>query len=228
MTPHQSFSVLLALALSALVALAAIFAVRLTGVPPVPFLPASFVTHTVMLTLSIATMWLLSHGELQLFGITMGTYRFSPRILLWVLPTAILSVLSAAAPTRPAAGPMSGLTKLQIVVFVWVYASIAEELLTKGLLQSLLSRNTRVAAVIFCRLSLPVLISGVFFGAMHIVLFQSLGAAAALVILLAMFLGLVAARYRERTGSLIPAIIIHVLFNVGGVLPLWIIMWLRG
>ena len=47
------------------------------------------------------------------------------------------------------------------------------------------------------------------------------------VILLAMLLGLVAARYRERTGSLLPAIIVHALFNIGGMLPLWVIQWLR-
>jgi membrane protease YdiL (CAAX protease family) len=40
------------------------------------------------------------------------------------------------------------------------------------------------------------------------------------VILLAMLLGLVAARYRERTESLLPAIIVHALFNMGGMLPL--------
>jgi membrane protease YdiL (CAAX protease family) len=40
--------------------------------------------------------------------------------------------------------------------------------------------------------------------------------------------GLVTARYREKTGSLFPAIIIHVLFNIGGMLLLWMVQWLRG
>jgi membrane protease YdiL (CAAX protease family) len=45
---------------------------------------------------------------------------------------------------------------------------------------------------------------------------------------MATFLGLVAARYREKTGSLLPAIIVHALFNIGSMLPLWTILWLRG
>jgi membrane protease YdiL (CAAX protease family) len=59
-----------------------------------------------------------------------------------------------------------------------------------------------------------------FFGFMHFVLIKSMGPAAIPVILLAVVLGLVAARYRERTGSLLPAIIVHALFNIGGMLPL--------
>jgi membrane protease YdiL (CAAX protease family) len=229
MASRQSFSAVLALVLAATVALAALYAAKLVGVPPVHFLPPAFVTDTVVLALCIAVMGLLSQGHLHLFGLTKGTYQFSPFILLWILPTAVLSIASAVAPhAGPPPGPASELTKLQIVVFVWVYASIAEELLTRGLLQTLLSWNTRFAAVVICRLSMPVLVSGLFFGAMHLVLFKSMGPAAVPVILLAVFLGLVAARYRERTGSLLPAIIIHVLFNAGGTLPLWAIQWLRG
>ncbi len=52
--------------------------------------------------------------------------------------------------------------------------------------------------------------------------------AAAPLILLVTFLGLVAAHYREKTGSLLPAISIHALFNIGGSLPLWVMQWLRG
>jgi membrane protease YdiL (CAAX protease family) len=75
---------------------------------------------------------------------------------------------------------------------------------------------------------MPVLVSGLFFGSMHIVLVKSMGLAAIPIIVLAVFLGLVAARYRERMGSLLPAIIVHALFNVGGMLPLRVSQWLRG
>jgi membrane protease YdiL (CAAX protease family) len=55
-----------------------------------------------------------------------------------------------------------------------------------------------------------------------------MGLAAVPIILVVVFLGLVAARYRERTGSLLPAIIVHALFNIGGTLPLWVLQWLQG
>jgi membrane protease YdiL (CAAX protease family) len=72
-----------------------------------------------------------------------------------------------------------------------------------------------------------VIISGLFFGAMHVVLIPFMGPAAFPLIVLAVFLGLVAGYYRERTGSLLPAIIVHSLFNIGGSLPIWLIHWLR-
>ena len=229
MVSHHSFRPVLALALAAAVVLAAQYAVRLVGVPPASFFPPSFVTHSVMLALSVAAMWLLSKGRLDLYGITRGTYKFSPRILMWFLPMAALSLASTvASPRGLGAGSPFELSKSQIVVFVWIYASISEEVLTRGLLQTLLGGNSRVEAGAPRKLSMPVIVSALFFGAMHIVLVKSMGPAAVLVILLAVFLGLVAARYRERTGSLLPAIIVHALFNIGGTLPIWVIQWLRG
>jgi membrane protease YdiL (CAAX protease family) len=229
MTSRHSLRSLLAIALAAVVALVARYVVRLVDVPPASFFPPTFVTHSMMLALSIAAMWLLSKGRLDRYGLTKGTYEFSPRILMWALPTAVLSIASAiASPAGQGTGGPGELTKLQCVVFVWIYASISEELLTRGLLQTLLSGNARVGATAPRRLSMPVLVSGLFFGSMHIVLVKSMGPAAVPVILLAVFLGLIAARYRERTGSLLPAIIVHALFNIGGMLPLWVVQWLRG
>lgn len=226
---HRLFRPLLALVLAAGVALAAMHATKLVGVSLAGFLPTSFVTHTVMLVLSVAAMWLVSKGRLDLYGLTRGTYKFSPRILMWVLPMAVLSLASTVALAgRQGKGSPFELTKLQIIVFVWVYASISEELLTRGLLQTLLSGNSRVGAGALGKLSMPVIVSALFFGAMHLGLVKSMGPVVVPVILLAVFLGLVAAWYREKTGSLFPAVIVHALFNIGGTLPLWVIQWLRG
>lgn len=228
MISHHSFRPVLALALAAAVCLAAMYAGRIVRLPLASFFPSSFVTHSLMLALSIAAMLLISKGRLDLYGFTKGAYKFSPRIFLWVLPMAVLSTVQAVASHGQGTGGPPGFTKLQLVVFVWVYASICEETLTRGLLQTLLSRNSRVEAASPRRLSMPVVVSGLFFGAMHIVLVKSMGLAAVPLILLVTFLGLVAARYREKTGSLLPAIIVHALFNIGGMLPLWVIQWLRG
>ncbi len=228
MISRNSFRPVLALALAAAVCLAAMYAPGIVRVPPASFFPPTFVTHSLMLALSVAAMWLISKGRLALYGFTKGAYKFSPRILLWVLPMAVLSTVQAVASHEQGTGGPPGFTKPQLIVFVWVYASICEETLTRGLLQTLLSRNAKVGAAVPHGLSMPVLVSGLFFGSMHIMLVKFMGLAAIPVILLAVFLGLVAARYRERTGSLLPAIIIHALFNIGGMLPLWVIQWLCG
>ena len=69
-------------------------------------------------------------------------------------------------------------------------------------------------------LSLAALISATFFGAMHLVLLFS-GADLATVVIVLCFtfsLGLLAAHQRSRTGSLAPAIVVHMAGNVGGFL----------
>jgi len=228
MISRYSFRPVLALALAAAVCLAAMYAARIVRVPPTSFFPRSFVTHSLMLALSVVAMWLISKGRLDLYGFTHGTYKFSPRILLWVLPTTVLSIVPAVASHGQGMRGIIELTRPQTIVFVWVYASICEETLVRGLLQTLLSRDAKVGAAVPHRLSMPVLVSGLFFGSMHIVLVKRMGPAAVPLILLATFLGLVAARYRETTGSLLPPIIVHALFNIGGTWPLWLIQWLRS
>lgn len=113
-------------------------------------------------------------------------------------------------------------TKLQLVLFVWLYASVCEEVLTRGLLQSLVAGTGRESAGTKRALT-PVPVSAGFFGAMHLVLNGSMGPAAVVPILLATRPGFAAGRYRQSTGSLIPAVMIHLLFNIGGMLPGWLI-----
>jgi membrane protease YdiL (CAAX protease family) len=226
---RRSLRVVLALVLAAVVALAARYSARVVTVPDSSFIPQSFVTHTVMLLLSIAAMLVISKGRLDLYGLTAAKYQFTPRILLWAMPTAVLTIASIAmSPQARASAGSTELTRLQLVVFVWIYASIGEEVLTRGLLQTLLSGKEGSRVSPRRRLSMPVVVSALFFGAMHIFLFESMGAEAVPVILLVIFLGFVAARYRESTGSLLPAVIVHALFNIGGMLPLWIVQWLQA
>jgi len=219
----------LALVLSGAIAVAARYAPRLVRVREGAFIPSSFVTHTVMLVLSTGAMLLLSKGRLKTYGFARGSYVFSPRILMWILPTAVLATASALMSQEPRGSGMTAeLTKIQLVAFVWMYASVCEEILTRGLLQTLLGWDRRFGVNPRTRFSMPVVTSALFFGAMHIVLFESMGPRAVPAILMVTLLGYLAARYRERTGSLLPAVMVHALFNVGGMLPLWIISGLSS
>jgi membrane protease YdiL (CAAX protease family) len=215
-----------AVLVAAAVALIARYTTRLITLPEECFFPSSFITHTIILILSLALIRAFSKGRPGRFGLTRGTYRFRPRILLWVLPTAVLTGLALLASPPDTHDPVFlDLDRLQHIIFVWVYASITEELLTRGLLQTLLYSGYR-SDTVTRRLSMPVILSALFFGAMHLPLLKSMGAAAVPAIVLSVFLGYVAGRYRESSGSIIPAIIIHMLFNIGGTLPLWITQWL--
>jgi len=186
----------------------------------------AFVTHSCMWILSILVILLLNRGSLTGYGFTKGSFRLGGKIFLWVIPTAVLSVLGfialrSGAPVKPGLG----YSPLQSILFVWIYASTCEEIFTRGLLQSFLSPLAGYGFNLSkkLRLSLPVIFSGLYFGLMHIVAIDRMGPP---VIVLTTLLGLVAGYYREKSGSLIPAIIIHALFNVGGMLPMWVLSWL--
>jgi membrane protease YdiL (CAAX protease family) len=212
----------LGVGVSAVIALVALYADGLVPLPDGGFVPGSFVTHSVMLALALAVMRLVPGSALADFGFTVGDYRFRPSILLWILPTGVLTTLSTLAPGSGAGSQeLEGRAVLQTVVFIWFYSSFCEEVLTRGLLQTMVTVDEERghSGTWF---TMPAVISGLFFGVMHIVLVSSMGAAAAPAIVLAAVLGFVAAHYREASGSLIPAFIVHFLFNVGGMLPLWI------
>ena len=226
MTRSRLTKIVRGIAISAAVALGALYVGWLVKLPEDGFVPGSFVTHSVMLVAAVALIRLWSGRSFADFGFTRGTYRFRPRILLWVLPTAVLSSLAALVPTPGGTERVvTGQTQLQLVLFVWFYASVCEEVLTRGLLQSLVTGSSGGGGAP-ARFSMPVMVSGLFFGAMHLVLIDSMGSSAAVPIVLATLLGFLAARYRETTGSLIPAIVVHALFNVGGMLPGWVMGWL--
>jgi membrane protease YdiL (CAAX protease family) len=183
-------------------------------------------THSIMWILSIFMIVLFSRGKISEYGFTKGSFRLTGGIFLWVIPTAILSVIGFIA-SRSGVEVKGGLgySPLQTVIFVWIYATISEEIFTRGLLQSYLIplSSYRINLSKKLNLSLPVIFSGLYFGMMHIVAIKRMGPP---VILFTTLLGLVAGYYREKTKSLIPAIIIHALFNIGGSLPMWILSWI--
>jgi membrane protease YdiL (CAAX protease family) len=225
--PPVFFRLLLALILGIFISVIALEApgIMLKAKSSFVWLPAAL-THSIMWILSLAAIGLLSRGNLASYGLTKGDFRLGGRIFLWVIPTAILSTLGFIA-SRFGVEIKGGLgySPLQTVIFVWIYATISEEVFTRGLLQSYLIPLSPYGINLSkrLRLSLPVIFSGLYFGMMHIVAIKRMGPP---VVLFTTLLGLVAGYYREKTRSLIPAMMIHALFNVGGSLPKWILSWI--
>lgn len=180
-----------------------------------------------MLGLSLVAMAAIAKGRFRLFGFTLGRYKFRPSILLWALPMAIIVTLGTIFQARGAAQhSFVNFTPLQAILYIWICSSICEEILVRGLLQTLL-RDIEDVTPDPRWWTVPTVISAVFFGAMHSVLVPLLGSGAIPIILAATLLGFVCAHYRQATGSLLPAIIVHMLFNIGGSLPVWVIHWMR-
>lgn len=112
---------------------------------------------------------------------------------------------------------------LQMVLIIWIWSSITEEFLSRGLVQGFMNHLKNIK---FLGLSISVIFSGLFFGFMHLSLLKS-GMAywfVGMIVFNATIVGLLAAYYRERSDSILPAIYIHILANVVGSAPLLISM----
>lgn len=189
-------------------------------------IPRPVVFQTIYLLLAVAIMLVASKGEMAVFGFSRGSYRFSTRIFWWVLPVVLFSMLSAMA--SPGMHSFLKMGRMQTIVFVWCYSSFCEETLVRGVLQSFLMRCRSASEEKGNLARMPILISGFFFGAMHLSLVPMLGPGAAPIVFMATYLGLVAAYYRQKTGSILPSMLLHVLFNIAGSLPLWLVQGLHG
>ena len=98
-----------------------------------------------------------------------------------------------------------------IMFWVWIVSSVSEEIFVRGWFQSTLAQRgvgQRAA----------VLLSGALFGAMHLSLLRAdvEPASVAVIVTFTFLLGLVCAYVRATRDSLVPAILAHVGFNVGG------------
>lgn len=178
-----------------------------------------FINHTAMLILSMIIMLVVSKGKLSRYGFKLTRNIRLGQIVLWGLGIGIISTLIEGSLPGEGSGMVGELSFLQQIIFIWIYASIAEEVLTRGLIQSSLASWGKYGfRVLGFRISLPVLVSALFFGLMH-AMQSAMGAGGYPVIVTVLFafiLGLVAGYQREETQSLVPAIIVHMFANVGG------------
>jgi membrane protease YdiL (CAAX protease family) len=176
-------------------------------------------SHTTMWLVSLILILIISKGKLSTFGFRLGkNYLWTPMIALGVLTGVVFTIILNVLP-ETSKSFLPDYSFAQTVIFVWLYASICEEILTRGLVQGFLSPLTMYGISISgLRFSLPVLVGAFFFGLMHLGLL-TLGAGLLQVMIIVAFatvLGVIAGYYREQTGSLIPAIIVHMFGNIGG------------
>ena len=185
-----------------------------------------FINHTAMLVFSIIIMLAVSKGKLSRYGFKLAGNIQLKHVISWGLGLGIISTLIEAALPGKESIVWEELSFLQTVVFVWLYASICEEVFVRGLIQSSLSPLTQYGFTVFeRRISLPVLISALLFGLVHLVQ-SAMGAGSYQVLVIVFFafaLGMVAGYQRERTESLVPAIMVHMFANVGGSLASYLI-----
>ena len=120
---------------------------------------------------------------------------------------------------------------LSSIILVWIIASSVEEIFYRGFLQTFLEPLKDIGLKLGkVYLSLPVILTALMFGFMHLCLKGKLPwQMVRFIIFNATVLGLIAGYYREKTGSLIPAYFVHLTFNVVGMgLPQIMMMVMKG
>ena len=182
----------------------------------------------ILLLFSIATILLINKGKLKNYGFALPeSFKFikTTLITIGIIVASIIVgyiifilILGHLFPTTNHTGFPEAQSLFQLFLTAWVWSSICEEVWVRGLVQSFIQH---INFKIF-RLSIPVIISGLLFGSMHLMLFSAgMGVwNVCALVLFATATGILAAYFREKTKSLIPAIWIHFVANVVGYLPL--------
>jgi len=164
------------------------------------------------ISLAIALLLIikLAHGAsgIARFGFRAATSRHIGLAVQLGAPLALLAgVLGHLFPSKTPIDT-SGLPLWMLCLYFGAGASIQEEVIFRGLLQTFLEERWKRTFLCFgVPVSAAVVFASLLFGVSH---FESglVVAAAAIV------LGLVAGELRRRSGSLLPAVIVHALFNV--------------
>jgi len=198
-----------------------------TNLSTAPWWAKPLIRQAVELLIALLAISLIWRGEFARFG-----FRFSGQLRIWKsvlvsLPlflasliiggvfSSLIMIMVGPTPTYD----FGNMNLLQQIVKVWILASIVEEVVFRGLILTYLStRLSRSFSFLRLRISYATLIAALMFSLAHLALLtQGAGAAQIVMIELSTFiLGIAAGYFRETTGSLVPAVVIHALFNVWG------------
>jgi len=186
---------------------------------PSPWSGAFF--HTVMLLSSLLFIGIFGHLKFKEYGFRLPrSFRPMPGMITGILLGMVATILAAILPGGGKESmPGQDLSFIQVILFIWIYASLAEEVLCRGFIQGYLKPfSNRRLNLLRVELSLPVITGALFFALMHLALLTTgVSSIPVLVIVFfALLLGLMAGYQLEKTGSLLSAVLVHMTFNIGG------------
>jgi membrane protease YdiL (CAAX protease family) len=179
-----------------------------------------FVNYSMMLAVTLVLVLASSMGDPTGFGFVLPRRGSYGLCVTWGLVLGIAATIVMLFAGTGGVSVMGGLGFWQMVLLVWIFASVAEEVLVRGYVQGYLEPLRGYGFTVFrMRFSLPVILSALFFSCMHLILLSTSTSPMAVyfIMLFTFFLGLVAAYHREKSESLLPPIAAHIFFNVGGV-----------
>jgi membrane protease YdiL (CAAX protease family) len=180
------------------------------------------INDLLFLFLSLGGIVVLTRGRITQprYGLTKPSIeiKWGPIIgigsLIGIIATIIILVTGASGNPN-----VSGLNISQKIIFLWVLASISEEVFIRGLLQGYLNplKDINITLGMY-NVSYPVTFSAFFFAIIHLPLIFFGADFITIIVIFGMTLtlGFIAASLREKSLSLIPSIGIHMITNIGG------------
>lgn len=198
------------------------------------FLP-SFGTHTLMFLLSVIAIFLFKkHLDYKItFPKISSVFKpFIFAVLLTIFVNIIITLITKflgyhKIETHPL---LKGSSGWQILIFVFIYASIVEEILFRGFLLNFIQNYSHKSITIFKKkINYPVLISGLAFGLAHLILLTSevSGLFVTRIVIFTTLLGILAGYYQEKYQNNAYAIIVHSGGNFIGVIATFIMNFLH-
>ncbi|HHI03694.1 MAG TPA: CPBP family intramembrane metalloprotease [candidate division Zixibacteria bacterium] len=209
-----------------------IFLLALYVVPSIRFISAitkhpsignGEITQLTLLVVSLILAYYLSGKNLSSYGFKLIGFEFMLKpILISVLSVILffvmMNIMMAITGLKPDELGGSGLDKsiLNFLITVALFASICEEIFYRGLIYSFLEPFKKHRFRFFkSYISLPVTVCALMFGLGHLCLLGSMSYVIVIsIVVSATLLGFIAGYYREKTGSLLPAIAAHITFNI--------------
>ncbi len=176
-------------------------------------------TNFMFLSLPLGII-LLTRGKLAQYGLSKPigklNWGYILGIGLVIGSIATIIIIVTGANGNPA---LTGLGIREKIILLWFFASIAEEIFVRGLLQGYLNPlESMKISIAKQNISYPVIFSAIFFGLIHIPLFF-FGAdliTVGVIFAMTVTLGFFAASFREKHQSILPSIGIHMATNIGG------------
>lgn len=165
----------------------------------------------IVITLLVALLLILllerSPAGIAEFGFHIPHSRYVVNATVFGLTIGpAVTFLSHSLPSKPPFD-VSGFAPWMIALYFLIGASIQEEIIFRGLIQSIVERQEKFGFSLGGgSFSGAAAFSAVLFGIIHL-------DAGSVIALGAIILGLIAGELRRRSGSLLPAIIVHALFN---------------
>ena len=179
------------------------------GLLKLPLFKAVPVIILMTLVLAISLIYAVSRGTRGFaeFGFQFCSYRYIASAIVFGAPigwmlTIIVNHLSSGPPM-----PEMSLRPWMMILYFVIGAAIQEEVIFRGLLQTTLARQFPTTLSFFgTSVSYSAIIIALLFGVIHLEV-NPITAAAAFV------LGLLSGELRRRSGSLLPSILVHAVFN---------------